>query len=116
MAPSPDLCEEEGYGSTPLNERKSNGKSYSECDQTDVQLLRNSSPNNLVNSDQKRFGWFGYQPECLQKLLSAKWALFWICWAGFLQGERVKSGNLNKSIKRWKKNCLQIEKKRNNST
>lgn len=38
---------------------------------------------------QRLFGWFGCRPKFLQTFLSAKWALFWLCWAGALQGKIV---------------------------
>ncbi|KFM61342.1 Solute carrier organic anion transporter family member 4A1, partial [Stegodyphus mimosarum] len=31
-------------------------------------------------------GWGRLQPTQLQKFRSARWVLFWLCWAGFLQG------------------------------
>lgn len=31
-------------------------------------------------------GWLWYRPSCLQRFRTAKWALFWLCWAGALQG------------------------------
>ncbi|GIY86086.1 solute carrier organic anion transporter family member 4A1 [Caerostris extrusa] len=31
-------------------------------------------------------GWGGLQPSNLQRFRSARWVLFWLCWAGFLQG------------------------------
>ncbi|CAL1299379.1 unnamed protein product [Larinioides sclopetarius] len=31
-------------------------------------------------------GWGPLQPSRLQKFRSARWVLFWLCWAGFLQG------------------------------
>ncbi|KAG8194345.1 hypothetical protein JTE90_029217 [Oedothorax gibbosus] len=31
-------------------------------------------------------GWGPLQPYSLQKFRSARWVLFWLCWAGFLQG------------------------------
>lgn len=33
-----------------------------------------------------KYGWFKIQPKFLQRFLSAKWALFWLCWAGAMQG------------------------------
>jgi hypothetical protein len=30
-------------------------------------------------------GWIGIRPKCLQKYLTPRWLLFWLCWAGFLQ-------------------------------
>ncbi|XP_014662179.1 PREDICTED: solute carrier organic anion transporter family member 4A1-like [Priapulus caudatus] len=32
------------------------------------------------------YGWGRLQPSCLQGMRSVKWFLFWICWAGALQG------------------------------
>ncbi|XP_013775144.1 solute carrier organic anion transporter family member 4A1-like [Limulus polyphemus] len=31
-------------------------------------------------------GWFGIHPLCLQRFRTPRWVLFWICWAGALQG------------------------------
>lgn len=31
-------------------------------------------------------GWFWFKPTYLQKFRTAKWALFWLCWAGAMQG------------------------------
>lgn len=31
-------------------------------------------------------GWGPFRPYALQKFRSARWVLFWLCWAGFLQG------------------------------
>lgn len=67
---------------------KSNGVCFSDGEQTDETLL--SSPTvsgSSTANERKNFGWFGYQPKCFQNLLSAKWALFWMCWAGALQGK-----------------------------
>lgn len=65
--------------------------------------VRNSSDKNLADltvknapvdkdnhQEQRRllFGWLNYRPESLQGLLSPKWALFWLCWAGAVQGRR----------------------------
>lgn len=46
--------------------------------------------NALVDKEQRRllFGWLHYRPDSLQGLLSPKWALFWLCWAGAVQGRR----------------------------
>lgn len=78
------------------------GKSHSEIlsigETGDQQKL--SATNKLTNSngksghgdlhqqqqEQRQFGWLGCQPRFLQTFLSAKWALFWLCWAGALQG------------------------------
>ncbi|XP_011292793.2 solute carrier organic anion transporter family member 4A1 [Musca domestica] len=32
------------------------------------------------------YGWFRYKPKCLQRFCTAKWALFWLCWGGAMQG------------------------------
>uniref|UniRef100_A0A1B0BLR6 Major facilitator superfamily (MFS) profile domain-containing protein n=1 Tax=Glossina palpalis gambiensis TaxID=67801 RepID=A0A1B0BLR6_9MUSC len=31
-------------------------------------------------------GWGKFRPKCLQRFCTAKWALFWLCWAGAMQG------------------------------
>ncbi|XP_037960729.1 solute carrier organic anion transporter family member 4A1 [Teleopsis dalmanni] len=31
-------------------------------------------------------GWGKIKPKCLQRFCSAKWALFWLCWGGAMQG------------------------------
>lgn len=66
---------------------KSNGVGFSDCDQTDENLLSSPTISASIKSEQKYFGWCGYRPKCMQNLLSAKWALFWMCWAGALQGK-----------------------------
>lgn len=33
------------------------------------------------------FGWLRVRPKGLQGLLSPKWALFFLCWAGAVQGK-----------------------------
>lgn len=44
--------------------------------------------NENVDNSQKQYncGWFSFQPKFLQRFMSAKWALFWLCWAGAVQG------------------------------
>lgn len=32
-------------------------------------------------------GWWTLKPKFLQKFRTPKWALFWLCWAGALQGK-----------------------------
>ncbi|XP_043496047.1 solute carrier organic anion transporter family member 4A1 [Polistes fuscatus] len=39
-------------------------------------------------------GWFWFRPIYLQKFRTAKWALFWLCWAGAMQG-MVVNGFVN---------------------
>lgn len=49
-----------------------------------------SDCNEITDDDQgpkRLFGWFGFQPKIFQTFLSAKWALFWLCWAGAMQGK-----------------------------
>lgn len=69
---------------------KSNDVCFSDGEQTDETLLNSPTDSGSSNNERKFFGWFGYQPKCLQKLLSAKWALFWMCWAGALQGKQLE--------------------------
>lgn len=40
------------------------------------------------NSFRLRWGWLSFRPNILQGLLSPKWALFWLCWAGAVQGNQ----------------------------
>lgn len=88
---SPDDFEGSEVNSPALSEeRKSNGVAFSESDPSDNHLISCTSVTNSMKSDQHRFGWFSYQPKCMQRLLSAKWALFWMCWAGALQGIKFK--------------------------
>lgn len=44
--------------------------------------------NNQKSKESYRLGcgWWSFRPKCLQRFLSAKWALFWLCWAGAVQG------------------------------
>uniref|UniRef100_A0A1B0CUF1 Uncharacterized protein n=1 Tax=Lutzomyia longipalpis TaxID=7200 RepID=A0A1B0CUF1_LUTLO len=42
----------------------------------------------------KSCGWFTFRPKCIQTFLSPKWALFWLCWAGAVQG-LVVNGFIN---------------------
>lgn len=75
------------------DEQKSNDIRLSESDQTDNNLIIKSTDCSIVGSslkiDQHRFGWLNFYPKCFQTFLSAKWALFWMCWAGALQGIRT---------------------------
>lgn len=45
-------------------------------------------------TDKLKCGWFWFRPICLQKFRTAKWALFWLCWAGAMQG-MVVNGFVN---------------------
>lgn len=48
--------------------------------------VQNNLKVNKSNIVTKTYGWGKFQPKFLQGLLSAKWALFWLCWAGAMQG------------------------------
>ncbi|KAJ2940741.1 hypothetical protein O0L34_g14852 [Tuta absoluta] len=41
-----------------------------------------------------RCGWGVFRPKWLQRFRTAKWALFWLCWAGAIQG-MVVNGFVN---------------------
>ncbi|KAF7392564.1 hypothetical protein HZH66_008397 [Vespula vulgaris] len=45
-------------------------------------------------TDNLKCGWFWFRPIYLQKFRTAKWALFWLCWAGAMQG-MVVNGFVN---------------------
>ncbi|XP_025992017.1 solute carrier organic anion transporter family member 4A1 isoform X2 [Solenopsis invicta] len=45
-------------------------------------------------ADNLKCGWFWFRPIYLQKFRTAKWALFWLCWAGAMQG-MVVNGFIN---------------------
>ncbi|XP_071564364.1 solute carrier organic anion transporter family member 4A1 isoform X2 [Temnothorax nylanderi] len=45
-------------------------------------------------ADNLKCGWFWFRPIYLQKFRTAKWALFWLCWAGAMQG-MVVNGFVN---------------------
>ncbi|KAH8409881.1 hypothetical protein KR009_000300 [Drosophila setifemur] len=46
---------------------------------------------------EQRFGWWRWHPRWLQRFCTAKWALFWLCWGGALQG-LIVNGLINVSI------------------
>lgn len=35
----------------------------------------------------RRCGWLCFEPEVLQRFRTPKWVLFWLCWAGAVQGK-----------------------------
>ncbi|XP_032677729.1 solute carrier organic anion transporter family member 4A1 isoform X1 [Odontomachus brunneus] len=45
-------------------------------------------------ADNLKCGWFWFRPLYLQRFRTAKWALFWLCWAGAMQG-MVVNGFVN---------------------
>lgn len=44
-------------------------------------------PNDKDEVPKYQCGWFSFRPKCLQRFMNPKWALFWLCWAGAVQGE-----------------------------
>ncbi|XP_024944939.1 solute carrier organic anion transporter family member 4A1 isoform X6 [Cephus cinctus] len=46
------------------------------------------------SANNQQCGWLWFRPICLQKFRTAKWALFWLCWAGAVQG-MVVNGFIN---------------------
>ncbi|XP_031786219.1 solute carrier organic anion transporter family member 4A1 isoform X3 [Nasonia vitripennis] len=51
-------------------------------------------PQESVTGERLKCGWFWFRPTYLQKFRTAKWALFWLCWAGAMQG-MVVNGFIN---------------------
>ncbi|ALC38472.1 Oatp26F [Drosophila busckii] len=47
--------------------------------------------------EEQRIGWHRFQPQVLQRFCNAKWALFWLCWGGALQG-LIVNGFVNVNI------------------
>ncbi|XP_050319426.1 solute carrier organic anion transporter family member 4A1 [Bactrocera neohumeralis] len=47
--------------------------------QTSFDAMSNKEPD-------KMFGWEKFKPKFLQRFCNAKWALFWLCWGGAMQG------------------------------
>lgn len=39
-----------------------------------------------LSEERLKCGWFWLRPKSLQRFRTAKWALFWLCWAGAMQG------------------------------
>ena len=42
----------------------------------------------LEEEFEARCGWCFFRPEFLQRFRTAKWVLFWLCWAGAVQGRK----------------------------
>ncbi|KAL7741794.1 hypothetical protein ACLKA6_000399 [Drosophila palustris] len=51
----------------------------------------------VATQEEQRFGWHRFQPQWLQRFCTAKWALFWLCWGGALQG-LIVNGFVNVNI------------------
>lgn len=49
---------------------------------------RTKTFSNDHHQDYKKCGWLCFQPLFLQKFRTAKWVLFWLCWAGAVQGKK----------------------------
>lgn len=45
-----------------------------------------SSTDAFINT--QSYGWKRFKPKCLQRFCTAKWALFWLCWGGAMQGKK----------------------------
>lgn len=76
------------------NDTQSNVIISSETEHTDNILISHSSTStdaNNTHQDKQQFGWLKLHPRIFQRFLSAKWALFWLCWAGALQGNIISS-------------------------
>ncbi|XP_033209479.1 solute carrier organic anion transporter family member 4A1 isoform X2 [Belonocnema kinseyi] len=59
------------------------------------QEIQSDIEGNSDNKSQKLMcGWLRFRPGYLQKFRTAKWALFWLCWAGAMQG-LVVNGLIN---------------------
>lgn len=67
-----------------------NNSGAMECESVAIKRIpvSDKKTSESVDKDNHRllFGWMQFRPQWLQGLLSAKWALFWLCWAGAVQG------------------------------
>jgi hypothetical protein len=43
----------------------------------------------VEEDSEARCGWCFFRPLFLQRFRTAKWVLFWLCWAGAVQGKKV---------------------------
>ncbi|XP_067625619.1 solute carrier organic anion transporter family member 4A1 [Eurosta solidaginis] len=70
------------------NNKQNNGAlKQNEMHFTESCKLSELNVSHLVNKEpDKLFGWGKFKPKCLQHFCSAKWALFWLCWGGAMQG------------------------------
>ena len=82
---------------------KVNNEKSCSMDTTPTTIITNShshlSNNGAIDENEKNLsksenleivrncGWFDFNPKCLQRFMTPKWALFWLCWAGAVQGE-----------------------------
>ncbi|GLG98078.1 uncharacterized protein GBIM_04709 [Gryllus bimaculatus] len=45
-----------------------------------------------------RCGWCLFRPGLLQRFRTAKWVLFWLCWAGTMQDDTEKESSAFKDV------------------
>ncbi|GAB6018872.1 hypothetical protein CHUAL_000530 [Chamberlinius hualienensis] len=64
---------------------------------TSSQLALQETTVQAIIDDTPRYGWGRFRPNCLQKFRNTKWLLFWLCWAGAVQG-MVVNGFVNVMI------------------
>jgi hypothetical protein len=43
----------------------------------------------VEEDSEARCGWCFFRPQFLQRFRTAKWVLFWLCWAGAVQGRKL---------------------------
>ncbi|XP_061385578.1 solute carrier organic anion transporter family member 4A1 isoform X1 [Danaus plexippus] len=60
----------------------------------DLRTRREDGPQADRADRESRCGWGALRPAWLQRFRTAKWALFWLCWAGAIQG-MVVNGFVN---------------------
>jgi hypothetical protein len=40
----------------------------------------------FLKNEERQCGWFRFKPKCLERFMSPKWALFWLCCSSWTQG------------------------------
>lgn len=75
---------------TYINEEESVTNSTQTNNESVIQSL--SVKETVTDNLMTRCGWFGTRPQFLQRFNTPKWVLFWLCWAGALQGFIVNGG------------------------
>lgn len=64
-----------------------NDQNANQSNNSDNQMKRHCATNLDIKEDKLiRCGWFCLTPDSLQNFRTPKWVLFWLCWAGALQG------------------------------
>lgn len=46
-----------------------------------------ATPSDIMSNNRELCGWFNFNPKCMQRFLSPKWALFCLCFGGAFQGK-----------------------------